>query len=183
MDKEKLYICNLIVDEIMPEDGQWHFFGEENDEQYIETNIPFHSTNSDWMKGYIKFVANQEMLAKYGVSQDQFNEYLASKHFDRKLKQYQEKIVDFQLRYTTRHNSSLYSIKDKTTYVEKLLSSVAATLTRTLGMDRDVVVRILQDRKTQVAKMFDNSSKIHRDHIGEVHKCGVYCENVYESLR
>ena len=135
------------------------------------------------MKRYVNFVASQNLIKKYNVDKLVFEEYLETKQFEGKIKEYQEKIVDFQLRYATRHNDRLYSIKDKSTYIEKLFKSVSTTLINTLSMDKDVVGRLLEKKRSDVAKMFDNSTKIHRDHIGEVHKHALYCEDIFESLR
>ena len=183
MNKKTTFLCELLIDEILPQNGQWHFFGEENDEQYIESNIPFHATNKTWLKKYIEFVITEQLLKKYKIEKEDFKLYLQGKDFDKKIKQYQEKIVDFQIRYATRHDDRLYSIKDKSQYIEKLFKSVFNTLVGTLNMDRDVVSRLLADKHNDVSKMFDNSTKIHRDHIGQVHKCGLYCEDIFESLR
>jgi len=101
-EENKLRLLDEITDSFFPEDGSWQFhcFDKRKSKDYKKENLPCHLRDIDWLtKMFSKKISN--------VSEKALREYISkSPYFDLKRKEYEQKIVAWQINWMRKGGSN-----------------------------------------------------------------------------
>ena len=147
--------CKEIVADILPETGFWWGEYKELDldsKKFIFKNIPYHACDVEWLKRYIKnYLFKQFSIIKLMA----VNKYLETVEFMEQIREYQNKIIDWQINFSDIHNIDFYkklNSRNATKDIEVLFNNVYKVLTEELKMDSDIVKSRLEELKPEKVK-------------------------------
>lgn len=141
-EENKLKLLDEITDSFFSGDGSWkfHCFNKQKSKEYKKENLPCHLRDIDWLtRMFSKEISN--------VSEKALREYISkSPYFDLKRKEYEQKIVAWQINWMRKGGSNwivapnygdeICLLTPKCDYAFR--DSVVATLLA-IGMDKEAI--------------------------------------------